>query len=307
FSFPALKRIRPMSMVPARTYSGFPYTLKQHGYTNLFFSPHSGIFDNMNIFLPDNFIDRLYTSDEYPQDKILGPFGVPDDYMFTYALNEINKLDSSKNFFATILTASNHSPYTLPAYYKSAFEDASKSGVSYADWSIKQFLNQVKHQKWFGNTIFIFVADHGLVVGENAYDLALSYNHIPIIIYAPEILGAPKMIDNMAGQIDIFPTVMEILNASYINNTLGVDAINYKRDYIYFSADSKMGCINDEWLFVYRYSGGESLYKYKTGSTEDYAEKNPEVLSKLKDYAFSQTQVAQWMFVNNKTSVPKKF
>jgi phosphoglycerol transferase MdoB-like AlkP superfamily enzyme len=283
-----------------------PYTLKQYGYRNLFFSPHAGIFDNMNVFLPANFIDSLYTSEEYPQEKILGPFGVPDDYLFSHAVNELDHVDPEKPFFATILTVSNHEPYVLPSYYKPLYKDKSKSAVSYADWSIKQFLNQVQTKSWFKNTLFIFVSDHGLPVGENVYDLSLSYNHVPIILYAPEILGKPRSIPDFMGQIDIFPTVMGILNADYINNTLGTDVLTHKRECIYFSADDKVGCINEDWLYVYRYNGGESLYQYKTNNREDFSQKEPQAMAKLKEYCFSQIQVAEYMFRNDKTSLTKK-
>lgn len=306
FSFPALKRVRPMSTVPARTFSGLPYTLKQNGYKNLFFCTHAGSFDNIGAFIPHNFFDELYTADDFPADKIIGPFGVPDDYLFSTTINKLCKISPEQPFFATILTASNHDPYIIPEYYKSTLTDKEQRAVSYADWSIHKFLADAKKCDWFDNTIFVFVSDHGRTVGENPYDLALSYNHVPIIMFAPAILGEPKVCGNFMGQIDIFPTIMGLLNASYINNTLGVDALSQKRECIYFSADTKIGCIDNEWLYVYRFDGGESLYQYKTGNTEDFSLTRKSEFEKLKKYALSQTQVSEWMIANDKTSLLKK-
>lgn len=305
YSFPALKRIRPMSTIPVNTYSGLPYTLKQNGYTNLFFSTHNESFDNIGGFIPNNFFDEVYTAEDYPEDKIIGPYGVPDDYLFSFAAEKLSKFDTTQPFFVTILTASNHDPYILPDYFISTINKKDLKAVAYADWSINKFLNESKKSKWFDNTIFVFVADHGLIVGDNTYDLPLSYHHIPIIMYAPKILLEPKEYDNFIGQIDLFPTIMGILNVSYTNNTLGVNVLDQKRDCIYFSADDKIGCIDNEWLYIYRFGSNEGLYQYKTGSVQDFSTIKKNKFEMLKKYAFSQTQVAEWIISNNKTSLIK--
>lgn len=301
YSFPALKRIRPMSTVPVRSYSGLPAILKKNGYHNMFFTTHEASFDNLSVFIPANNFDALYAAENYPKDKIIGPYGVADDYLFSYAVNKINTLPKRKPFLATILTTSNHDPYILPDYFKSSLTEKDLRGVQYADWSIGMFLKEAKKQAWFDSTIFVFVADHGLVVGDNPYDLRLSYQHIPIIFYAPTILGTPKTIDNFMGQIDIFPTLMGILHTGYTNNTLGVDVLHQKRECMYFSADDKIGCINENWLYVYRFGGGESLYQYKTGNQTDFAKTQKKDFDFLRNYALSQIQTAEYMYTLNKT------
>jgi phosphoglycerol transferase MdoB-like AlkP superfamily enzyme len=290
-----------MSTSPTRIYSGIPYVLKQNGYTNLFFSTHNKFLDNLANFIPHNFFDSLYSSEVYPADKIIGPFGIADDYLFSYAINEFNYLPANKPFFATILTTSNHEPYIIPDYFKSSLKDKSYRAVSYADWSIGKFLNDAKQQKWFNNTVFVFVSDHGLNVGENPYEIALSYNHIPIIIYAPSVLKQSKVFDNFIGQIDVFPTLMGILNMDYINNTLGVDVLKTPRENIYFSADDKLACINNDYLFVFNYSGKEFLYKL--GDKKNYVNEHKDILEKLRSVAYSQTQVSQWIYSNDKAVI----
>lgn len=301
FSFPALKRTRPMSTIPTRTYSGLPFALKQLGYHNLFFSTHSKTFDDIGTFIPHNFFDELYTNENYPNNKTIGPFGVADDYLFDFAITKLKNLNQP--FFATILTTSNHDPYILPNYFESKHTDAALKAVNYADWSIEQFIKNAAKQTWFNNTLFVFVADHGLRVGPQPYDLALSYNHIPLIMFAPQILGTPQILPQLTGQIDIFPMVMNILGQNYTNNTLGIDVLTQNRPFMYFSADDKIGCIDSNWLYVYRYGGNESLYQYKNGNINDYALAEKNRLEKMRKYALAQTQVAEWMFINNKTAL----
>lgn len=121
YSYPSLKNIRPMSTIPVRKFTGLPYTLKEYHYKNLFFTTHSEIFDNLSTFIPYNHFDSLYSSEDFPPEKSISTFGVPDDYLFKYAVNKFNNLDTSNPFFATILTTSNHEPYILPTYFNKSF------------------------------------------------------------------------------------------------------------------------------------------------------------------------------------------
>ena len=304
YSFPALKRIRPMHTMPIRKYTGLPYVTKQYGYQNLFFSAHSFEFDNIVNFIPANHFDRLYSSELFPPEAALSAFGVPDQYLYDYTLQTLDTISKATPFFATILTASNHEPYVLPNDFKTPLQEKNKKTAAYADWSIGDFLKKAQQSSWFHNTLFVFVADHGFRVGYNAYDLPLSYQHIPIFFYAPHILK-PTINNHFIGQIDIFPTLMGLMNMRYINNTLGTDILKNPRSCIYFSADDKIGCIDNQWLYVYRFNGSESLYEYTLGRKENVANEHPDILEKLRNYAFSQIQTAEWMYSHDKTMIQK--
>ncbi|MEN9339772.1 MAG: hypothetical protein RIQ62_1084 [Bacteroidota bacterium] len=306
YGLPALRRTRPMCTVPVRRYSGLPYALKQHHYQNFFFCTHSNRFDNLGEFIPRNSFDTLIAAECFPAEACIGPFGVVDDYLFTRVIHHLNQQDSSRPFFTTILTASNHDPYVLPTYFSSNQATQELKAVSYADWSIASFLQQASSCSWFTNTVFVFVADHGRVVGQNPYDLPFSYNQIPIIMYAPGKQIRPQICSRLMGQIDVFPTLMGLLGLSYTNNTLGVDVLNHNRPCMYFSADDKLGCINDNWLYIYRYQGKHSLHAYQQQSSVDYSEARPDVLKQLRNYALSQTQMAEWMIAHDKTYISTK-
>lgn len=305
YSFPALKRTRPMSTVPLRSYTGIPYTLKQQGYRNLFFTSHDPTFDNLGTFLPANYFDRVYSASDYPEEELLGTFGAPDEFLFKYACQTLDSEKGDRPFFATILTTSNHEPYAIPEQYRCEFEDPAYRAVHYADHAIQGFLDQVKQKAWYSNTLFIFVADHGLVVGENAYDLPLSYHHIPILFFQPSLLGQPKTLSGLMGQIDVYPTLMNLLGIGFENNTLGVDVIHSDRPAIYFSADTKIGCLSKDHLLVHRFGGSTSLYRYRDGDQKDYATSEPGIFEQLKDFAFSQIQCADFFFRNNLSGPPE--
>ncbi|MGR6088066.1 MAG: LTA synthase family protein [Arcticibacter sp.] len=304
YSYPALKRIRPMSTVPTRKFTGLPYALKEQGYWNYFFCSHNREFDNLGNFIPANHFDQLYTQEDFPASASIGPYGVPDGYLFDRLLMHLDTITAKGPVFTTVLTASNHDPYVIPSDFESVFSNKEYDAIHYADHAIGKFMVEAAQKLWYANTVFVFVADHGRVYGDEPYDLQQSFSHIPIIIHYPKQIQ-PMRDARFIGQVDVFPTLMGILGLGYENNTLGVDVMKKPRPAVYFSQDDKLGCINGQWLYVYRFGGKETLYNYREGSSFDHASKQPEEMKLLRDYALSQTQSAAYVISSNLTS-PRK-
>jgi len=293
FSMPVLKRHHPlMEMQP---HSGFPMTLKQQGYSTAYFTTHDEEFDHVGKFLRANGMDRIISKSLYPPEKVLGALGVPDDYLYEHATGVFNELhQSGKPFFGAIMTGSDHGPYVIPEYFKPKHEKKVFGIVEYVDWSVRQFLQKAAKEPWFGNTIFIFVADHGASVVKR-YDLPLSYLHTPLIMYAPKILGLPHTITSLGSQLDIFPTVMGLLQLDYVNNTLGIDLLRESRPYAISYADDKYAVLNSEYIYVSRENGVNSLYRYRTNDLKNYLDEKPDMATEMKIYGESMFQTAQWL------------
>jgi len=303
YSYPALRRLRPMQNIPVRSYYGWPQVLKEQGYSTSFFCVHSRSFDNIGEFIPTHGFDSLYSSEQFPPNESLGAFGVPDAYMFGRAVQQLSQ--TRPPFFATLLTASNHDPYTIPANFKTSFHDKELKAVAYADYAIGELMKEASRQAWFQNSIFVFVADHGRRVGESSYDLDLSFNHIPILFYSPSGMLPVLESHEPMGQIDVFPTMMGLLHISFVNNTLGCDILHQKRPAMYFSADDRLACINNRFLYLYRYNGGETLHELSANDNRDVKERYPETFDFLRNYALSQTQCAEFLLRNNLTTRSK--
>ncbi len=304
FSYPALLKQHPMNATEIPVYKGFSNTLKNLGYQNIYFTTHDEQFDNVSGFLHANGFEKIISQKDYPSSAILSTLGVPDHYMFHFSVPLLNQLNNNKKpFFATFMTASDHGPYIIPdnILFKPKQKESRQRIVEYADWSINQFITEASKQKWFNNTIFVFLADHGSVIGSNIYDMPLSYNHIPLIIYAPEKIKEAKSINGFGGQIDVYPTIMGLLGYRYVNNTPGVDLLKEKRPYMYFSADDKIGCVNDSLFYIYRINGKESIYNYRNKETKDYIIDYKHIATEMRNYAFANFQASQWMISNKKT------
>ncbi|MBI2281970.1 MAG: sulfatase-like hydrolase/transferase [Bacteroidetes bacterium] len=300
FSYPALFTKHPMKGVEIPKYHGIGSVLKKHGYSTVYFTTHDDQFDNVGGFLRGNDYEQVISQQDYPSEKVESTLGVPDDYLFEFAVPKLNELHrKNKPFFAAMMTASDHGPYVIPEYFTPKSKEEKKQIVEYADWSIKKLITLAQQQPWFDNTLFVFIADHGAFM-DAKFDVPLSYNHVPLIIYAPALIKTPKAFKNFGGQLDVFPTLMNLVSLPYTNYTLGVDLFTHRRPYAYFCNDDKLGVINNEYLFIYRKNSNSSLYKYNETSVTDYIKLLPQLADSMKNYAFSQMQTAQYLIENKK-------
>ncbi len=300
FSYPAFFRIRPMNESTMLRYHGIASTLKKYNYSTIYFATHDGQFDNVEGFLKNNDFEHIITTTDYPSNASKTILGVPDDYMFEYSipiLNDLNK--KGKPFLSVFMTGSNHGPFYIPDYFKPNIYDIKDQIVEYSDFSIQKFIQLCSVEKWFDNTIFVLLADHGFPISA-IYDLSIDYNHSPLIFYAPKIIKKNIVFKDMAGQIDVFPSIMGLLGLPFDNNTFGINLFKDSRPYIYFNADDKYGVIDQNWLLIVRRDNFIGLYKYKDKDLTNYANSEKEIVNQMKTYAESNLQASQYLIRNRK-------
>ena len=267
--------------------------LKKRNYQTAFFFTHDEQFDNMGGFFSANHVEKIVAEKDYPLSEVHSNLGVSDDFFFENAIPYLRREASNKRpFVSAFLTASNHQPFIIPAHYKPSEKEPYLQAVQFADYSLECFFKLAEKEPWFKNTIFVLLADHGKA--HNDYDVSLTYHHIPLIIYDPQE-KAPKVHNQVAGQVDVFPTIMGLLNIPYINETLGINLFKEKREQIFFSSDDAYGCVDSTFYFVHRMGAKESLYNYKKGDLKDILSAHKEHAAKLNLYAMSMMQTAQYL------------
>lgn len=298
-SFPALLDRHAMTQIPILRYNNLITALEAHDYSSIYFTNHHLDFDNVGGFLTENGVDKIISTRNYDPERIMGIWGVADDYMFDYAMPVLNDLGAGdKPFVSMFMTTSNHRPFRFPENYPRRFpNDDILEGNAYADWSIQQFMSKAQQQKWFENTIFVFMADHGWAI-DPKYDVSLNYVHVPMFFYSPKYFSTPQVDTNLAGQIDLFPSIMHAMQLPFTNTTMGIDLFAEKRPYIYFNADNKIGVIDHENLYIYRKDGPESFYELPR--TEDILKSNSEKANAMRDYAFAHLQATYALISKNK-------
>lgn len=211
------------------------------GYQSTFFYGGDGYFDNMNQYFSGNgydIVDRgrnITVGDKYETRRTLIPdaevafenaWGISDGDLYNQVIKDADiKFKQRQKFYNFVMTTSNHRPFTYPAGKIDLPSGSGREGaVKYTDYAIGAFIKEIKNKPWFKNTVIIFVADHcASSAGKNEIDI--SKYHIPCMIYNLKS-NAPKIIDQMTSQIDLYPTLFDLLGWEYESNFYGLNVLD---------------------------------------------------------------------------------
>ncbi|MFT3827957.1 MAG: LTA synthase family protein [Chitinophagaceae bacterium] len=274
---------------------------RSKGYTTQFIYGGYGYFDNMKYFFSNNgytVIDRTALKPE--QIHYSNIWGVADEDLFTLALQTMDSnYLAQKPFFTQVMTVSNHRPYTYPDG-RIDIPSASQSregAVKYTDYAIAKFLREAQQKPWFGNTIFVIVADH-CAGSAGSVELPVTGYHIPLLIYSPGNL-APQRVDKLTAQIDIAPTILGLLRFNYRSKFFGQDifSIPEEKERAFISTYQGLGYLKNNKLVI------QTPVKKTEEFTPDFitgkATATP-VSDSLLQQSIAWYQCAAWMLKNRK-------
>ena len=288
---------------------GIAGILRDNGYRTAFFCTHDKAFDNIGNFIPKNGFEDMYDVSAYPTDKQVNDWGVGDETLYGYAAYKMDTMHKQrKPFFFTLLSNSNHPPFTFPEFseYKPTAQEPRDRGFQYADWALKKFFSSIEKKPWFSNTVFVLVGDHG-VNTPSPWDITMSYNHVPCYFYSKKYIE-PVVNKKLGSQTDILPTLMNVLGLSYVANGLGFDLIKEKRPYVMCSQDHKLCILNKDKVLIQRKGGTSSLYSYSKLSrdTVNVISKYPNLADSMIDYGAALLRMTKLMIDSNwvKKQVP---
>ena len=194
----------------------------QRGYETSFFYGGYSYFDNMKNFFGGNgfrVIDRAdLSSDEV---TFSNAWGVCDEDIYRRAVQEADaSYQKGQKFFSCIMTTSNHRPFTYPDGKIDIPSGDGRSGsVKYADFAVGELIKNASTHPWFDDTIFVFIADHCTRSG-GKNEITVDNYHIPCIFYGPKIIQ-PGTVEELTSQIDIAPTLFDLLNWQYASSFVG--------------------------------------------------------------------------------------
>ncbi len=306
-----------------------PEAINQHtiindftDYNKFYFLGGNSNFNNFEGLVKNIDSIRLYQEGSY-KEQPLNVWGISDKNLFLEAENVFSKQE--KPFFAIIQTADNHRPYTIPledtdfdrrienedTLMKYGFESLQEfQSFCYTDYCFKKLIEEGKKQPWFGNTIFVFVGDHG-VEGEASemYPEAwtsgrLSDEHVPMLFYAPQLI-IPQKRNEVVSQVDILPTLAGMLHMSYTNTTLGRDVLHSKNKmdaaFIIHHDEGNIGVVTNDYYFVKNLRiKKEELMPVRSNESPLTPAQKDSVKNSLSRLTSAIYETAKWMLVNNK-------
>ncbi len=283
--------------------------LKEKGYSTLFLYGGDLKFDNMAGFLRHKGFEKVDGVETFPSEEALNKWGVPDKNLFERFIKELDGLaNENKPFFAMTLTLTNHPPYTIPNTYfgekvkiKSEFNDAYNT-FKYTDYELGKFFEQIKNKKYFKNTLFVILGDHSKSFHNDVeFDHRKSY--VPCLFYAPKILTSPAKNNKISSQIDVVPTIFNILNMSVKNSFFGKNMFNAKnpeKDFAIIVSGNYLGYIKKDFFYSSKLGKDERLVKMTDFSFKDYKTEHRELVEEMKTEANALLETSFYLFKNKK-------
>jgi len=227
--------------------------MREKGYDTKFIYAGYGYFDDMNHFFAHNGFDIVDRTD-FAADEIsfANVWGVCDEDLFSRTIREAGKsYAAGRPFFSMVMTTSNHRPFTYPeGKIDIPSHTGRDGGVKYADYAVGRFLERAGKEAWFQETLFVIIADHcASSAGKTA--IPVKKYEIPMLVYAPSHVR-PRHVDRLASQIDVAPTVLGLLNASYRTKFFGRDILapGPPRERAFLSTYQKLGYMDGNRLVV---------------------------------------------------------
>ena len=192
---------------------------KKNGYETIFFHgarPGSMGFDGLVKRLGFN---RHVSMDDFDVNEKTydGVWGIYDEDVFLRAHEEFAKISAAgKRFFSVIYSLTSHSPYSIPSEKFRRFTGDVPyakflNSMAYTDYALDSFFKNAREAGYFKDTLFIVTADH--TEGRSTSDTLYESYRIPFLLYAPGIVE-PGMLDAPASQLDVVPTVLDVLKFS---------------------------------------------------------------------------------------------
>jgi phosphoglycerol transferase MdoB-like AlkP superfamily enzyme len=297
-------------------------------YDKLYFIGGSLSWANIRGFLTNNIGGlHMYEQDDYKA-KTIDVWGISDKRLFL-AANDVLKAQTHP-FVAVIQTADNHRPYTIPDEDKGNFQlkkfpvDTLKkygfqsneelNAFRFTDFTYQTFIETARKEKYFNNTIFVFVGDHGIPgdpgkMFPKAWTVdGLTTQHVPLLFYAPGLL-APQRIDRTCSQLDLMPSVSALARIPYINSTLGknlfdtipVSSVRFKNAAFLFEPNLKqIGIVTDEYCYVHNLiSGREDFRSSKNNEPLPQTAAVADDRKAIKELAQAYYETARYMMLNN--------
>ncbi|MEV5029285.1 LTA synthase family protein [Paenibacillus sp. LPE1-1-1.1] len=250
-----------------------PRLLGGHGYESNTFHINDVAFWDRNRMYPALGFTKYYDKPSFENDHF-NSFGASDEELYRVGLEKLQALkQQNKPFYAQFVTTSSHHPFKVPsAQQRIAMPDSLQdtqlgdylTSLNYTDYALGEFIKGLKASGLWEDTVLVAYGDHsGLQTKDNDpawvseqlginYDGEVSRFNIPLFVHVPGAEG--KVVDQVGGQVDIMPTVSNLLGVSLKDEgytAFGQDLLNTSHNVIGMRYYLPTGSFfNNDILFV---------------------------------------------------------
>ena len=226
--------IEPFVLTPSsmNNVTGIAGLLAAEGYQTAFFHGAQRNSMGFQAFARKTGFQDYYGREDFCEDgrfgddsEFDGMWAIWDEPFLQYYAAKISEM--KEPFMTAVFTATSHHPYAIPEKYEGVYPDGNLVNhkcMRYTDMAIGKFFQKVSREPWFQNTIFVLTSDHTSHSDHAFYQSTLGGFCSPIVFFEPG--KEPQMIDKIAQQIDIMPTILGMLGYNKKFFSFGIDVFN---------------------------------------------------------------------------------
>ncbi len=246
---------------------GLPQIFKNHGYHPAVIQGGSTAFDHEAEFFGKKGFQTILGKRDLPNSGT--SWGAYDEFLMPYAASWLEK--QTKPVFLNLYTITNHHPWIHPQK-KPGFLNT----FAYTDWALHLFMEELKSRRLLEKSILFIFGDHGQELEDRDPRFEINRHlyqdniHTPLLIYAEGRIKKPKKISTVSSQIDLLPTVLDLMNWSDPHQSLGKSLLRNTSSPVFFSHpfdEPKRGCREENWKYLIQ-EGREELYNLDTDPEE---------------------------------------
>lgn len=208
-----------VSITSLNDVGGMAACLDRKGYSTAFFHGAANGSMGFQAFARTTGFQSYYGRTEYEADA---RFGGSADFDGTWAIWDepflqffaLKMSELKQPFMTSVFTATSHHPFVIPEQYRDVYPEGPlpiHKCILYSDNALRSFFATAKQQPWYENTIFVITADHTNCSNHDIYLTSLGTFSVPIIFFDPSGSLPREKRSGVAAQIDIMPTLLNLL------------------------------------------------------------------------------------------------
>ncbi|MFB3905471.1 MAG: LTA synthase family protein [Acidobacteriota bacterium] len=202
-------------------------------------------------------------------------------------------LKRRQHYTAQILTTTSHPPCRAPAWFQSKQTDDTLRTFQYVDSAMRRFVEIMKGDPGFQQTLFLITGDHARPTRIRGLIDTL---RVPLILFSPA-LSAKGLVgkrNEWWSQLDILPTVLDLIDGRHVFAGIGQSVLGPRRDWRAFSIrGSETLYFRDSYLLVHCPLEGRSrLYLFQAGDPNP-REAGPEHVRIQEDLTFASLAIQE--------------
>jgi len=239
-------------------------TLGAENYQTSFYYGGHLSFDNMEAYLGSAGVKHLIGEADLNAHKRT-KWGAYDADLFAFQLHELQ--GTIQPFFSVLATLTSHEWFEaeVPQIFKKDADhvnDDYRNTIHYTDSCLYGYINALKKEKWYSNTLVFLVADHACKFPKYRNHYETERHRIPMLITGGALKAEFRGTINpkVGSQVDIASTILNQMGIKTKDFPRSKNLMNpYEPIFAWYSFDHGFGIVTNKDTIVYDYNQNRML------------------------------------------------